>query len=337
MITRCPACGVESYELIREHSVEDAAQHFVPTSRDPVRHRELCDLIRDLWHARSHADVCRCLDCGLVFVSPWVAGSAKFYNLVSGSDPHYPKNRWEFEETLKALIHAYRGDGPCLELLEVGAGDGAFLKLLKASAVGERFRAFAVEYDTGAVAALRKAQISVLTQSPQDLAGDSTYSERFSVICLFQTLEHMDDVHGLFRSLVSLLRPNGHVFVSVPNAEAIAIQEDITGFWDMPPNHIGRWTKRALEHVALVNGFRLEEFKLEPVSRVRTAWLLARYSMLARAYNEGSLDARANSLDHRMIRGPLKAVLALTQVPRVALAWRRFLPLSQWAHFVPTT
>lgn len=329
----CPICGGTAPEIVRTFSVDQVAVHFVPASRDSERHRALRDLLGELWGGRKNVQIHRCRVCSFGFADPWADGSERFYNLVTAEDPHYPRERWEFERTIESLAHGAaldRGSGP-VKLLEVGAGAGTFLKLLQSSPVGNAFEPLAVEYDRGALARLQRAGFRALSLPLQELAEQSKPAS-FAVICLFQTLEHIADVHGVFAAIARLLSGGGHVFISVPASEAIEAQEELTGYLDLPPNHVARWTRAAFETISRQHGMKVVEWELEPAPVPLLAWRLAVYAVQARAYDERSLAGRLNGIPNRWIRGPAKRAIAVAYLPKMLAAWRRLSPSTQWVH-----
>jgi hypothetical protein len=256
-----------------------------------------------------------------------VAGDKEFYNLVSDGDPHYPNQRWEFGRTLAELsgLPYLRG-----ELLECGAGDGRFLARLASSPVGARFHPTAAEYDDGALRRLEAAGFAVWAGSITELAED--VSERFAVICMFQTLEHIDDAHGVFESFRRLGLPGSHIFVSVPNAPATETQERLVRYWDMPPNHVGRWTASCFSRMASQHGLLLIKSEVEPASRVGQTWKLAVYWVNSQAYELHSFAAGLNRIRPRLVRGPLKLSLAALLFLRLWSAARASRGASLWVH-----
>jgi SAM-dependent methyltransferase len=333
----CPICLAPAPDLIRSFALDVVATHFVPTSRDAKRHGELQALLTELWEGRDSVDVRYCRSCSFGFAHPWVAGSERFYNLVSDSDPHYPRDRWEFGRTIRCL--SARIQEPTKQrnfrLLEVGSGNGAFLTKLRSSRVGDAFSPLAVEYDRGAIEKLKEAGLAVSSSSVQQLAESESHRGEFAAICLFQTLEHIADVHGIFGAMRRLVSEDGALFISTPFGPSTGLQEELTSYWDLPPNHVSRWTRPAFEAIAERHGFRVVEWELERNGRLDYAWRLASYAVLARAYDERSVPGRINALSVRSIRGPAKRVLALAFVPRMLKAWRRLSPPTQWVHLEP--
>ena len=323
----CPICGGRSTARFRRHSLAAAAEHFVPRGRDPIRRERLEGVLHRLWDGRDSVDVRRCASCGFGFASPNVAGDRDFYNLVSNGDPHYPGDRWEFTRTIAELadLSGLRGD-----LLECGAGDGAFLERLRSSPAGARFTPMATEYDEGALRRLRAAGFAGSDRSITELGDDC--DGRFTVICMFQTLEHIADAHAVFDAFRRVGRPGSHVFASVPNAAAIDLQERLARYWDMPPNHVGRWLPACFTSIAAAHGLELVSCEIEPVSRLRQAWKFAVYQVNGQAYDPRSVAGRINAIESRLVRGPLKRLLAALLFMRLFVALREPPGDSLWVH-----
>jgi SAM-dependent methyltransferase len=303
--TRCPLCNSTTSLVLQRHSLTAAAEHFVPTGRDPVRRARLEANLRRLWGGREFVEVRRCESCGFGFAAPHVAGDKEFYNLVSNADAHYPARRWEFDRTIAELSALPQLQG---ELLECGAGGGSFLAQLGTSTVGARYRPMAAELDEGAIRRLRAAGIAVSAGSITEFGEDMT--GRFAVICMFQTLEHHDDAHAVFEAFRRLGRPGSHIFVSVPNAAWTDTQERRVRYWDMPPNHVGRWTGSCFSRMAVHHGLRVVGFEVEPASKIGQTWRLALSWVNSRAYEAGSLAGKVNMIRLRLVRGVLKRSIA---------------------------
>jgi SAM-dependent methyltransferase len=317
----CPACGGADTQILRRHQAAAVAEHFVPKLRNPKRHEELVGHLCYLW-GQDHVEVRLCASCGFVYALPWVGGDARFYALAHAGDPHYPRNRWEFSRTLTVLKHSEFNRR--LRVLEIGAGHGAFLDRVRE--LGEH-AITAADYDEGAVRVLRAKGFETIAGSLEDVTTTD-----YDVVCLFQTLEHMADLDGVFCQLRRILSPRGSLFFSVPNGEAIAFQERTTGYWDMPPNHVGRWNPIAIGRAAEPRGFSVVDIAAEPVSAVKIAWHLAVYSANARSYAPGTIDNRINGINHRPTRGVLKRLSAGVRFPVLLSMHDEFQPLTYWAH-----
>jgi SAM-dependent methyltransferase len=292
----CPACGSTESEEIASHDVRTAVRHFEVGYGFEDRGGKLRAYLEKLWDGDS-VEVRRCESCGFGYAWPHRAGDGDFYNLVTGEEPEYPQERWEFGRTADALA-ARALDRP-LRVLEAGAGDGAFLTLLSFRRSGEHaLEATALEYDRGALSALRKRGFEAHEESIEEHAADPANHGRYDAVCMFQTLEHMDRPLAARDAIVQLVAEGGRVFVSVPNAAAIEAQERLTGFWDMPPNHVGRWCRTAVD--AWVSGTPLEvvEDGLEPASEDERVAAYANSKLMAARYSPVALPSLAHRLRH---------------------------------------
>jgi SAM-dependent methyltransferase len=294
-LPQCPVCSSAESEPIATHSVRDAVRHFEVGYGFTDRGGRLLAYLEKLWDGDS-AEVRRCANCGFGFAWPHHAGDGEFYNLVTGEHPEYPQERWEFGRTADALDRE-APDRP-LRLLEAGAGDGAFLALLRERRGGAGLEATALEYDRGALAALGERGFEARQGSIEEHAADAANHGRYGAVCMFQTLEHMDRPLAARDAIAQLVRPGGHVFISVPNGAAIDAQERLTGFWDMPPNHVGRWSRSAFD--AWVAGSRLEvvEDDAEPASADELVAVYANSKLMASGYSPVALPSMARRLRH---------------------------------------
>jgi 2-polyprenyl-3-methyl-5-hydroxy-6-metoxy-1,4-benzoquinol methylase len=316
----CPACLEHNTAAAREHSVADAAAHLVSPRRDPQRQQRQQAELRSLFGS-DRVQVRRCGACGFWFAHPFVAGTPAVYNLITDGDEHYPANRFEFEQTIASLP---RG---ALDVLEIGAGDGAFLRQL--AAAGIRGRVCATEYDDGSLGKLRAIPgTEAFKLSPQELV--MTGPGRFDAVCMFQVLEHLDRLDEVFAAVRELTAPGGRVFIAVPNDASVTVQEDLTGFWEMPPNHIGRWTRGAMDSVAARHGLAVQAHRYEPVAAPAELWTMAKCRYDARAYRASSLAGRVNGVSTRPLRGVMKRGLTVWDLLVLARNYGRFPPRSQW-------
>ena len=122
----CPVCRSEAARLLWAVTSSQAAQHFVLKERDAARYSELVSHIEGLWSG-TRCEVVRCDVCGFCHSQPFIAGDARFYQLAYGEQTGYPKSKWEFQVTCDALAGC---DHSHHTLLEIGAGDGAFIRAI---------------------------------------------------------------------------------------------------------------------------------------------------------------------------------------------------------------
>lgn len=328
---RCPACHTDHAEQLWRVEAAEAAQHYVLREVHPARHRALRDHIESLWGA-STCDVLRCTDCGFGFAHPFVAGDAQFYALAYDRTG-YPAWKWEYDRTVKALDQA---DLPAaFSLLEIGAGDGAFLRRVTPSQT-PRDRVLATEFSDYGRRSIEALGVRCVAHDVRALPLDAPGAP-FDVVCLFQVLEHLDGLDALAAHLAALTAPNGHLFAAVPNAERIAFNERHGSLLDMPPNHVGRWTRAAFGALAARHGWYVEAHEVEPERLSSQLRQLVVYRYMRRRQDARSLANRVERISNPALRTALRiataAVSGLTALPTAAaLARRGDLGDTQWVH-----
>jgi SAM-dependent methyltransferase len=313
-VSTCPVCSSESAQTINSFSAREAAQHFVLREANPKRNSELTSYITTLWGG-SDCVVRQCNECGFGFADPYIAGDVTFYNLAFDRRG-YPGEKWEFRRTLRELssmnFHATR-------VLEVGSGFGLFLDKIVGEYVS-RSGIVALEFSDEAVRVLRGKGYVTLQDDLRNAGLDGCFDAMF----MFQVVEHMDCLDGLFANVSRLLRNHGLLFIAVPNSRFIAFNEQNGSLLDAPPNHIGRWTPTAFQIVGSRYGLRLDCHEIEPFSLGSFAIRDTADSYIRRSQNPGTMEnwsraLRPSRYGKRIIEG---AVAALSVPGRIDV-WRR--------------
>ena len=280
---KCPVCKCSSAQLLWTISSEDAALHFISPAEDSSRYHKLLNHLKDLW-GQASADVIRCDHCKFVYCYPFVAGDKDFYDLAfTKSD--YPQWKWEFDVALKLIqrsnIHAPR-------ILELGAGDGAFIKGI-INSVTDKENIVAFEYSEFGSKKIQKLGVNCFVKDVRT-ASQLDLGEKFDFIFMFQALEHMGDIYTLLNHLKGLLNNGGQIIFAVPNEKRIEFNECNGALLDMPPNHIGRWNQSAFQIYAKECGFELIGHQYESVNVVRELIRFMIYRFLRRSQNIHSVD-----------------------------------------------
>lgn len=331
MTPSCPVCASHLITQRATMTSDEAAQHFVLREELPERHESLRSHIEGLWHGKTCA-LMSCDACDFGFAWPYVAGDDCFYNLAYPT-VGYPGRKWEFERTLVSLDRTIIRAG---KALEIGAGFGYFLGRISPRLVAPEV-ILAVEYNEECQRVLKEKGYHVLAT---DVRSDEflQFEAQFDVIFIFQVLEHMDGLDALMRRLKFLLRPDGRIFIAVPNGRQIAFSEAHGGLSDMPPNHIGRWSVRAFQHIADRIGFAVVETGFEPFGLVSFIKTDVTYRYLRRAQVAGTIANRIRSLKRGRTRRLLEYALLAAYTPTRLVAWkdawdsRHELGDSLWVH-----
>jgi len=301
----CPVCESEcTAPPLYRYTVEQAAAHFCPPTRNPERNRRLRNCIARLW-GRSHCLILRCDQCGFGFGYPFVGGDEEFYGILL-EQKDYPIWRWDYDVALTEAIEKFTGG----KILDIGAGVGNFLRRLD-----ETWECYAVEGSELTRRELEGSRIRVFRDLEE---AANSHAGTFQVVTLFQVLEHVAEFDFVLKQCRKLLAPGGRLVVTVPEGEAMIRQEMVTGCADMPPNHLSKWTPASLRRVLTRIGFECGDPIPEP-SSLNSLRANLHMRVSADAADSNSISAQA----YRVKNKPLRiAALSLLAVP----AFLRLLP-----------
>jgi SAM-dependent methyltransferase len=105
------------------------------------------------------------------------------------------------------------------KVLEVGSFDGSMTELIL-----EYFDKVDVVEASSSMARIVKDKFGDRVNVHQGLIEDIQIQEKYDVIFLVHTLEHVTDPASVLIKLQSMLNPEGKIFVAVPNANALSRQ-----------------------------------------------------------------------------------------------------------------
>lgn len=236
----------------------------------------------------------RCRECGLVYVNPRPA--------VSELGTIYPPHYYSFEETQheRALVSFFRrrleamkvrvfgrfvGEGP-RRILDVGCGDGRFLKVLRDSGSDE-WELEGIDIDEGAVERARAAGLEATHSRLEDFdPGD----ERYDMVVLFQVIEHVSEPGAMCAKVRSLLKPGGVFVIETPDVAGWDEKLFRSGLWGgyHVPRHWNLFTPANLGRMLEDQGFQVEDN--QPLIST-SFWINSLYNwLLVRGFSERVLS-----------------------------------------------
>lgn len=330
---KCPICYNEDAHILWSVNSKQAAQHFVLQERNPKRYTKLETHIRNLWN-KGTCDVVRCDKCEFVFSNPYVSGNESFYRLAYDRSG-YPEWKWEYQQTYDILV---RMTQPDIRLLEVGAGEGAFIKKITEKLIPKK-NILCTEYSTYGKGEIEKYGVKCLSEDIRQVSNECSEGE-FDIICMFQVLEHMDKLDELFKRLADLVKEGGSLFIAVPNSKNIEFNELNGALLDMPPNHIGRWNKECFKKIGERNGFKVKEYKQEKSSFKLIAKQFLIYRFMRKAQENNTIANRICRIKKdklfRVMRLMGVVFYSASAIPEIISILSRLEDLgdSQWVHYI---
>ena len=261
----CPLCRhTENKVLYRVKSRESAEHmfHFAGTENEIL---DLVKIIEKLW-GTDESGMLRCDNCDLVFADPFLAGSGEFYSAVYRKASYYPDWKWDYEATYQDLKKRMLTDNGLegAHLLEIGAGNGAFVKKL-ASDLFLKEHIVCTEYSEFGSKQIRALGIDCIS-GPLSSIKTGENQGRFNVICMFQVLEHMEDLYRQFDTLNHLSRVGTALYITVPADAYRDFYDRLGRHMDTPPNHITRWNQTSLNRLGETFGWKLIDHHIQPMA-----------------------------------------------------------------------
>ena len=214
----------------------------------------------------------RCSECGLVYMNPQVVPeeTAKLYP--SDYAPHTTAAKGAasgirslYNRLIKTPVIAqfikwitnvkitneiYRRLDQKSRILDIGCGAGAFLNRVKTDKGCE---VNGVDISVAAVEAAKNSFgldifKGTITEAPFE-------DDSFDVITAWWYLEHIPDPHVTAARIASLLKPNGHCIIGVPNFESFNAKRFKDKWYHLDcPRHLCIWTPPAMKRLLEQHG-----------------------------------------------------------------------------------
>ena len=136
-------------------------------------------------------------------------------------------------------------------LLDVGCASGHFLLAARKSG----FLAKGLDVSAAATARVRELGFEAWTGDPASI----DISERFDVITLWETIEHVPDPDPLLQRIKKWLKPDGILMIGTgDNTSLVSRMLGKRWWYFVPPDHVVYYNPRALEIALKRNGYQIE-------------------------------------------------------------------------------
>jgi SAM-dependent methyltransferase len=237
-------------------------------------------------------------ETGLQFYVPEdVVGDARLYSQLQRFPWYYMDEKWEFNAAL-GLLKTMSG-GP--RVLEIGVGQGAFLKKAKHSG----FQISGIELNPEGAAAAREEGFEIIEKDMSSLHADDRTG--WDSICAFQVLEHLAQPREFLDQAVALLKPGGLLILSVPNAAfSRRLDPDCNGLLDQPPHHMSHWDEQVFRSLENFLPLKLKNILFEPLAPYHVGWFVGSLP--------NSFDVSAGMIARRLLFNRLSLLLIRTML-----------------------
>lgn len=207
---------------------------------------------------RTHYQINRCQKCGLIFSSP-VFSEEEINSLYKKSDMIYDNLTKFLSRTYFSYLKPALPKNKDLSLLDVGCGDGFFLKAI------QELTGLEVWGIEPSQKAIKKAASSLRTHIKNDVLRKGVFSQaNFNIVTCFHTLDHVVDPNEFLKVARGLLKKGGFAFFVVHDSEGLSVQlfGEKSPIFDI--EHIYLFNKKTLRKLFKNNGFkRVEVFDIK--------------------------------------------------------------------------
>jgi len=239
-------------------------------------------------------------DTGLYFYTPSrLAGSADLYQQLQKLSWYYMPDKWEFRRAIQLLRLLQRDtlNSQMPSILEIGVGKGYFLE--QASHAG--FEVAGVELNPDAAAMAQRKGYRIFCSDLSALI-DSDH-QQWDVICSFQVLEHLSDPHTFLQQMLQLLKPEGFLLLSVPNAAvSIKLDPDRLDLLDQPPHHMTHWSEQTFRSLKSFFPLKVHSIEYEPLAPYHVDWFVGSWKQrLQRRVGIIPGALLLNPINHRLL------------------------------------
>lgn len=142
---------------------------------------------------------------------------------------------------------------PGSKILEIGSHEGLFLKILKDrgfSVLGVEPNKYAADF---------AASLGVKTIKGLFEEAVKNINEKFGAVCLYHTLEHMEDARGNLQKIKNILDPRGYLFIEVPNIESYRSRKYKEDWEYVYSEHLHYFSCESIKNLLLESGFKIEK------------------------------------------------------------------------------
>jgi 2-polyprenyl-3-methyl-5-hydroxy-6-metoxy-1,4-benzoquinol methylase len=178
-----------------------------------------------------------CRGCGVVQIAEPIDPQELY------RDFNYCFSGWKPQPHIADELRLILAETPGPNLVEIGSNDGLFLNEARQAGFAP---VLGIEPNAVATGFARDRGLEIVNEMltpalARDLAGRRG---RFDVVALRQVLEHLTDIAGFFRSVEALLKPEGVLFVDVPDCRQAFLAGDVSMIWE---EHVNSFTEDTLE------------------------------------------------------------------------------------------
>lgn len=321
----CPVCGNDQIKTLALFSSADVAQHLVLEEKE-TKYNDIIKQVELLWED-NHCEICACSNCNFEFASPFVAGDKLFYSTVYSAEIEYPDWKWEYQRSYNFIENLIQNGNFEPTLLEIGAGNGAFLKRVADKLLNKK-NVYATEYSEKGLEKMLQDGIQCYQKSIFEIQQEKLVP-RCDIICMFQVLEHLSDIQNIFSTLNAITKENAFLVIAVPNPLQRKYFDLNNIFLDIPPIHIGRYFKETFTMLGEQFRWKIVDLATQPQSYKEKVmkFIFDRYN---RANYAAQVAKQKNKLTKTLLKYSFLGYIVVLHIKIILHLRSKQMGTSQW-------
>lgn len=218
-------------------------------------------------NAQPHVftDVVKCNKCGFIYTNPTITGADRLEKLHYSSPDTYDATKEQdplqmFTKRI-GILKKHKASG---KVLDIGAGKGEFMVAAKNSG----YDTYGIEPSKGLCEyANEKNQLNVINGFLEDVSNPE---KEYDLVTMNHVFEHIENPHETLELIKSFLKPDGMLFIEVPNTDSFFLK--LIDFyykikrlnWSSrlsplhPPFHKYGYNKAALTYILKEHNYNVE-------------------------------------------------------------------------------
>jgi 2-polyprenyl-3-methyl-5-hydroxy-6-metoxy-1,4-benzoquinol methylase len=243
--TRCPLCNNPTFKVIYP-------------SRYPqqITREELLQLYSSSSDHKLMDQMVECSRCSFLYLNPRIREDIILASYSNAVDPVFmqqnPMRVATFKRSLNQVLRRYHiTPDKSKWVLDIGCAGGAFPKA--ASDAG--FSVIGIEPSTWLCEAGKKAY--GLDLRPGIFEKDQFPDKHFTMITLWDVLEHLTDPSGMLKAIRPILKDDGYLIVNLPDSESVMARLLGSNWPFLLSVHLSYFTPKTLEKILNQCGFRM--------------------------------------------------------------------------------
>lgn len=329
----CPVCNKKEVKIITKIYSSFASLYFASKNNNKSNQKKIKTKIENLWK-KDFSEVFICNNCTFKFANPFVSGDGNFYNLAFPVDKN-PSDKFEFHRAEKILDSLNKDELSKMNLVEIGPGEGNFLDLVVDKFHLKKSNILAVEISETFIKKLKSKNYFIFPDLYK--LKQKKFKNKFDIICLFQTLEHLNNLSEIRKILNFISKKGTHLFISVPSDKKTDFLRKNKILFDIPPEHVGGWSKKSFISWLKESGWNLKEHSYSDTSLGISLRSYANNKFFTKMASNKTLANRIVSTNNPKVSNFYKRILLnyykLFNLIKVYFNKNK-LPQAQFLHFV---